>query len=234
MFGIKFDAAEDAASNLRKAIDDLRQQREQLKQQLAEHEAQREALYLQPISKADAKQFLFDYIDGWAAQWLSCGALDDLFAKVAKPNRDAEWASANKISDPWLCLRDIEHVMSGELPSTGHVFNLKVLPIFGGALTGMNDTYIGGACFFFGDLLKAKLGEYFDQKYCVGHPTGMACEPVADRRESISTLDGQISELLAAIKMIDDKLTGLGFKDIPPIKVKEVDDLKHGKRLVRA
>ena len=37
MFGIKFDAAEDAASNLRKAIDDLRQQREQLNQQLAEH-----------------------------------------------------------------------------------------------------------------------------------------------------------------------------------------------------
>ena len=234
MFGIKFDAAEDAASNLRKAIDDLRQQREQLKQQLAEHEAQREALYLQPISKADAKQFLFDYIDGWAAQWLSHGALDDLFAKVAKPNRDAEWASANQISDPWLCLRDIEHVMSGELPSTGHVFNLKVLPIFGGALTGMNDTYIGGACFFFGDLLKTKLGEHFDQKYCVGHPVGMACEPVADRRESISALDGQISELLAAIKMIDDKLTGLGFKDIPPIKVKEVDDPKHGKRLVRA
>lgn len=234
MFGIKFDAAEDAASNLRKAIDDLRQQREQLKQQLAEHEAQRDALYLQPLSKADAKQFLFDYIDGWAANWLSQGALDDLFAKVAKPKRDAQWASANKISDPWLCLRDIEQVMAGEIPSTGHVFNLKVLPIFGGALTGMNDSYIGGACFFFGDLLKAKLGEYFDQKYCVGHPAGMACEPVTDRRASISTLDGQISELLAAIKMIDDKLTGLGFKDIPPIKVKEVDDPKHGKRLVRA
>ena len=234
MFGIKFDAAEDAASNLRKAIDDLRQQREQLKQQLAEHEAQREALYLQPVSKADAKQFLFDYIDGWAAQWLSHGSLDDLFARVANPRRDAEWAKNHNISDSWLCLRDIEHVVAGDIPESRPVFGVNALPLFGGALTGMNDTYIGGACFFFGDLLKAKLGEYFDQKYCVGHPAGMFCEPVADRRESISTLDGQISELLAAIKMIDDKLFGLGFRDISPIKVKEVDDSKRGKRLVRA
>lgn len=233
MFGIKFDAAESAANNLRQAISDLRKQRDQLNQQLEAHEAERETLYLQPVSKADAKQFLFDYIDAWAAQWLNANGLDRLFGILAQPKRDAAFAKLHNLTSPHLTLLDVETVMARSIPAAGQVFGVEPLPVFGGALTGMNDTYIGGACFFFGDVLKAKMGEYFDQKYSE-HMAGVAGLPVAERRQSIAVLDGQISELLAAVKMIDGKLNELGFKEITPIRVKEVDDPKYGKRLVRA
>lgn len=212
MFGIKFDAAETAAKHLRTAISELRQQRDVLQEQMDALKGQREALYLQALSKADAKQFLFDYIDAWGEQWLGLGQFEKLFQIMATPRRDEEFAKSNNITTPWLCLRDIEFVMRGELPDTSHVFNVKPLPVFGGALSSMNDSYIGAACFFFGDLLKGKLGEYFELHYPEPNRKAVGVS-AAERRALIQELDGRIGELVSTIGQIDAKLSELGLRE---------------------
>lgn len=221
MFGIKFDAADTAAKHLRTAISELRQQRDVLQEQLDALKGQREVLYLQALSKADAKQFLFDYIDAWGKQWLELGQLEKLFQIMATPRRDAEFAKSNNITTPWLCLRDIEFVMRGELPETGHVFNVRPLPVFGGALSSMNDSYIGAACFFFGDLLKGKLSDYFDLHYPEPNQKAVGA-PVAERRALIQELDGQIGERVSAIGQIDAKLSELGVRESMKIPAEKV------------
>jgi len=213
MLGINFNAAEEAAKSLRTATADLRSQRSKLQDQKDGLHAQREALYSQALSKADAKQFLFDYIDAWAQQYLERGKLDDLFQMIATPNRDKAFAEANNLTVPFLCLRDVETVLySGELPRARTVFGTSPLPIFGDGIAMMNASYIGSACFLFGDLVKAKLEQYFDAKYPEPNP-GVVGAPVAERRALIQELDRQIGELDSGINQIDAKLRQLGVRE---------------------
>ncbi len=100
---------------------------------------------------------------------------------MAAPKRDEKFAQANNLTVPYLCLRDVEIVLvTGEAPRAGQIFGKQPLPIFGDGIAQMNAAYIGAACFLFGDLVKAKLGQYFDAKYpesnpdTVGAPVGRA------------------------------------------------------------
>lgn len=213
MLGINFNAAEEAAKSLRTATADLRSQRSKLQEQRDGLHAQREALYLQALSKADAKQFLFDYIDAWAKQYLERGKLDDLFQVIATPKRDRDFAKANNLTEPYLCLRDIETVLEpGETPKGGQIFGTSPLPIFGDGIATMHASYIGSACFFFGDLVKAKLEQYFDAKYPEPNPDTVGA-PVAERRALIQELDRQIGELDSGLNQIDAKLRQLGVRE---------------------
>lgn len=213
MLGINFNAAEEAAKSLRTATADLRSQRSKLQEQRHGLHAQREALYLQALSKADAKQFLFDYIDAWAKQYLERGKLDELFQIVAAPKRDETFAQANNLTVPFLCLRDVETVLaSGEMPKGQSIFRTHPLPIFGDGIATMHASYIGSACFFFGDLVKAKLEQYFDAKYPEPNPDTVGA-PVAERRALIQELDRQIGELDSGLNQIDAKLRQLGVRE---------------------
>ena len=211
--GINFGAADEAAQLLRKATDDLRKQRSTLQEQVDGLNAQREGLYLQALSKADAKQFLFDYIDAWAEQYLARGKLDELFQIVANPKRDEDFAKANNLTVPYLCLRDIEIVLaSGDVPQGGQLFRKNPLPVFGEGTANMHASYIGSACFFFGDLIKAKLEKYFDARYPEPTPDAVGA-PVAERRALIQELDRQIGELQEAIGQFDSKLAQLSIHE---------------------
>ncbi|HFS0984502.1 TPA: hypothetical protein ACHY13_004990 [Pseudomonas aeruginosa] len=213
MFGINFNAAEEAAKSLRTATADLRSQRSKLQALKDSLHAQREALYLQALSKADAKLFLFDYIDAWAEQYLARGVLDDLFQMIAAPNRDKTFAEANNLTVPYLCLRDVETVLySGEMPKGQSIFKAFPLPIFGDGIAMMNASHIGAACFFFGDLVKAKLEQYFDAKYPEPNPDVVGA-PMAERRALIQELDRQIGELDSGINQIDARLRQLGVRE---------------------
>jgi len=213
MLGINFNAAEEAAKSLRTATADLRSQRSKLQEQRDGLHAQREALYLQALSKADAKQFLFDYIDAWAKQYLERGKLDDLFQMIAAPKRDQDFAKANNLAVPHLCLRDVETVLaSGEMPKGQAIFSAFPLPIFGDGIAQMHAGYIGAACFLFGDLVKAKLGQYFDARYPEPNPDAVGA-PVAERRALIQELDRQLGELDSGLNQIDAKLRQLGVRE---------------------
>ena len=210
MFGINFGAADQAAESLRKAAGDLRKQRSELQRKMDGLKAERNGLYLQALNKADAKQFLFDYIDAWSEQYLVHGTLDKLFLCMAKPNREAGSFDEN-LTGALLCLRDIEVVLApGGILNDRQVFG-KSLPVFG-AVPGEMIGYIGSACFFFGDLVKAKLGQYFDARYPEPSPNDVGA-PVAERRVLIHTLDSQIGELQDAIGQINDKLDQLGISE---------------------
>lgn len=213
MSDINFGAAEEAASSLRKAVADLRVQRSQLQEQKDALHVEREGLYNQALSKADAKQFLFDYIDAWAEQYLGLGKLDKLFQVITQPQRSEHFAQTHNLTVPYLCLRDVEHVLaSGEAPKGGSIFSTNPLPIFGNGISQMHNDYIGAACFFFGDLAKSKLEQYFETKYPEPNPA-MVGAPVAERRVLIQELDQQISELDSAIGQIDSKLSQLGVRE---------------------
>lgn len=217
MFGINFGAAEEAAKSLRKAATDLRAQRSELQEQVDGLNAKREALYLQALSKADAKQFLFDYIDSWAEQYLASGKLEVLFQVMAVPCRDEQFAKANNLTVSYLCLRDVEIVLaSGEMPKGKSIFRTHPLPIFGEGIAQMNASYIGAACFFFGDLVKTKLEQYFDAKYPEPNPETVGA-PVTERRALIQELDRQIGELNSGIGQIDAKLSQLGIRE--PLRI---------------
>lgn len=211
MFEINFDAADEAAKSLREASANLRAQRSNLQEQMDSLNAERDALYVQALNKADAKQFLFDYIHAWGEQWCAVGKFDQLFKIMATPKRDEHLAASYKITNPYLCLRDIDLVLPqdpGGVPKGGQIFNTDPLPVTGNGMFQMSDGYIGGACFFFGDLIKAKLDKYFDLNY-PEPPDNAVGVPVAERRVLIGELDQQIHELAEAIKQIDAKLSQL-------------------------
>lgn len=217
MSGINFGAAEEAAKSLRKAVDDLREQRGELQAQKDVLTAERDGLYCQALSKADAKQFLFDYIDAWAEQYLTHGKLDELFQMIAKPARDEAFAKAHNLTVPYLCLRDVEVVMaSGDTPNGGGIFRTNPLPIFGNGISQMHASYIGAACFFFGDLAKAKLEQYFEAKYPEPN-AAMVGAPVAERLALIQVLDQQLDELNKTMSQIDSKLLKFGVRE--PIRL---------------
>lgn len=213
MSRLNISNALDAYSQVKKTVDDLQAQKEALLLEKARLIARKQELYALPLSAADIKQFIFDYIDRIAAQYPVSEGWDSKLQKATKPAREKTYAEAHAIDTPTLCLKDAETILRGGNLSLvfGHSSALATLVNFAGVANGAPQAMY----FFFGDLIKAKLGAYFDQR--ITSTVGDGCLSVSERYLELESIDETVSGLDAEVLDVTEKLKMLGAAEKPAI-----------------
>lgn len=214
MSRLNISTALDAYSQVKKTVDDLQAQKEALLLEKSRLLARKQELYALPLSAADIKQFIFDYIDRLSAAYPINEGWDNKFQKIINPSRSMEYIEAYGIDTPTLCLRDAEVVLQkGSLDQVfGHFgTSLKTLANLAGAANGAPH----GMYYFFGDLIKAKLGAYFDQR--ITSTAGDKYASASERYVEIESIDEAISGLDAEVLDVTEKLKMLGAAEQPAI-----------------
>lgn len=204
----------DAYSQVKNTIEKLKAQKEELLLEKARLMGRKQELYALPLSAADIKQFIFDYIDRRSAAYPVNEGWDNKFQKLINPPRSKYYVENHGIDTPTLCLRDAEVVLqSGYLE---HVFghyasSLTTLANFAGAANGAPHSMY----FFFGDIIKAKIGAYFDQQ--ITSTAGEGYPSTDERYAEIERLDEEVVRLDAEVLDINNKLKMLGAAEQPRI-----------------
>lgn len=179
-----------------------------------------------PLRRDDAKEALTMSIDHLARGFKGRVRWKDLFSRFAWPQRS--YAPSNTMTDPSrrarpMCLADIEDAAKF---GSGSVFNLGAATLVTGELDG-RVPMVDALCFFFGDAIKRKIEEEFDEMfpdYSQHSPRGRGFEedwawlstteaerasPVGERRVEIARNDERIAALDAQIDEIDCNLSRL-------------------------
>lgn len=191
----------DITSKLREfasAAKDRRAQLEGEREKLAEERA---AIMSAPLRIDDAKQFLFDYIDAQAADFPRRAGWPTMINRLLYPRRydggtNTRRQERNNTTPP-LCLADVETALFNPVDALTKVFggiNTSGLQFMGEVTNLAHD---GAACFLFGEVLKARIAEYWDV-LAPGYLAADAREigpPIAKRRERIAKIDARLSEI---------------------------------------
>ncbi len=194
------------AETIREHVSELQNARAELADARDALAAEIEAIHSAPIGPADALQFCMDYIDSRAKAYVGhfdhlAKALDEL----AWPRRrDVPAGAAGFAKGAPLCLRDVDAGLSGDWQAiTAHFAD--GLRFFGSGTPGHR--FDEAAYFFFGDIIKSKLRENFDQLYSGAPvPAEYAELSIAARRERIASLVAKRNTLDADIAGIDAEL----------------------------
>lgn len=178
-------------------------------------------LHTGPVRRDEAKAFVLKSIDSLAAAFPQAAKWPDLFNAFSAPLGERPVFNGVNLT-PWpakrsgpLCLADIDAL--GDKGTAGKRSNILPMIVGDSALA-----FIGNAadpdhlqkalCFFFGDVVKSKVGEYFDRLYPVrkypadGPDGGMS---LAQRREGIGELKARHEEIAAELIQIDEQLDAL-------------------------
>lgn len=173
--------------------------RDRVRELDAEHArliGERTALLSAPVSVDEARQFVSDYIDACAAEYPRLANWSDLFAQLLYPRRYADLAIPLDQGTPKrtpLCLRDIDDALRNPPGSNTFRDGLR----FFGAGSGVNTHGDFGAFFFFGDLIKRKVLERFDEfaTEFAAEPREPAAPGIAARRQRIADIDARVAEI---------------------------------------
>lgn len=185
---------------LREFIASKTEEARDLKARLIQIDTEVSALELAPLNRADTLAFALDYIDRLAADHMRGPAnWPGQFQRLANPRRYSD--PPTEKSGP-VTLRDRDMAISGEWSK---VFaGSDAQPRFFGAYQfSLSES---GACFFFGDVIKAKIEEHFEALYPTVPNPG---PPIAERRERIATLQAEAGRIRAQLAEIEGELAGL-------------------------
>lgn len=190
-----------------------RAKRKDLLSERLELRAERDALLDAPLDRADAKQFIFDYIDARAAEYPARVGLLDVFESVAYPRR-FPWPSPGSIRPGLgkaapLRMRDIGPALTGSDSDQENIF-AGGLRFFGAAST-INKNTDFAAYFFFGDIIKAKIETHFDAMFpnYILADAELVGPPISERRVRIESLESKIEAIDAEIEEIDAEMRDL-------------------------
>lgn len=208
MSSAEMNDAVEAMKKVKKTITDLQAKRGGLLTQ-EKHLADRKGVLLtQPLSPADIKAFLFDLIDARASEYPTLANLERLFGSIIYPER-GKGTTTEKL--PALCLRDIDSVANGGHAAEISLFGYRGIRLFGSGsdLTSHTDF---AAYFFFGDIIKKKIGEQLDEHlpaYRPGDEVNIG-PSVADRRKELEQIEAELTKVRSARADIDHQLSILG------------------------
>ncbi|HEK2250290.1 TPA: hypothetical protein SMS80_005561 [Pseudomonas aeruginosa] len=201
----KLAQAQAAAKELKQFIAELKEKRIQalgVKERLLK---EKNLLLSQPLNKDDLKQFIATYVDARAEAFPKLAKLGDTFSRMANPSRGASAYVRGKA----LNLRDVNSFPGKTLEEVKSFFgdNLEFFP--GHLITGSDIA----ACYFFGDVIKAKMFEAFDglfSGYALPAERQDVGTSIEERRARISDIDHEIEGLEEQVAAIDQQLSGLG------------------------
>lgn len=202
---IKMDDAVEAMKTVKGVINELTIKKGELTEQKKQLEDRKQLLLTQPLSLADIKDFMFDFIDRKASEYPEKAGLDRLFKSIVYPPRNPTPPKPTA-----LTLQDIDAVANG---GEAMLFGNFGLRLFGAASDLMSKTDIG-AYFFFGDIIKEKIGHLFDDLCPAYQPEDEANigPSVADRRKELSQINADMIKIRTAVADIDHQLSLLGVK----------------------
>jgi hypothetical protein len=212
---IDFKTAADAATEVRKAIIAMKAQRDELNAEKHALLKEKNDLYRMPLSKEDIKQFIFEWIDKSAEFYPENSGWNSLIRDISLPRRDPSFAKNNDLPAA-LTLFDVEQAYGENFDAEGlsrQVFGMTKFDFCN--IYAMSRGGTNGICFFFGELIKAKIDLYFDRFFPGNHAQGKEGPPVADRYAMIEKLNVSIKRLSANIADIDSKLSLLRYETTP-------------------
>lgn len=144
-----------------------------------------------PLSSDDVKTVLNAYID----QQASLFTTDEIAKRLANPERHSTPGEKR----PPLCLADLIAIEDGKQ----RIFGFENLELFPG-IVGER-----AACYWFGEIIKAKIAAKFGD-FFKGYGPGVAIgPPIAERRSRLAEIDIELSGLDAELTQVSEELRSL-------------------------
>lgn len=202
-----------AAKKVAAVVSTLLSQRTELQEQRKAFEEEVARLRAEPVSNEDAKQFIFDLIDKGAEEFLEKSNWESIFHAIAFPcSQDQEMKFvAGRVGLIPLSMSAIDEAMAGSSEKAGGMLRNANLRLFLDDRLSASSTL--RAYFFFGDLIKAKVEQYFDKFYPVYNAGGPnPTDPLIKRRARVIELGKGIAAIDKSIEEIQRQLAELGYK----------------------
>ena len=213
---VKFDAAAQAAKQVRSAIAGLVEKRQELEASRDELQARIKELRELPLSRADLKKTIFDFIDTQGHAHLHRGSLHAAVAAFAFPRgggrnrippfKGQEAFNLAQRTAP-LCLADLD-----QLAGLPHDLASRVVADDAVSLYSVGRETFAHACFFFGQIMKDRIEENFDAlvpgDYAFDEVLGAASSE-EDRRREIDSSQAKVTGLSVEIEKIGQQLREL-------------------------
>lgn len=203
------------AEEIREQVAALNSSKSDLMNSRAALVAERNDILDAPLAKADIKAFIHRYIDAQAAQYPLLSGLDRTFNSFAYPRGESRLSpnigDGRRRTAPPFALRDVDKVFGDTslLNGSNAVFG-QYLDLVMDSEGIMRNTG-NGLCFFFGEAIKEKLGEWFDAHFAGFEKTDESRigPPIAERRKRLAEIDKAISALDVQIGNVTAQLSEL-------------------------
>lgn len=199
MTEVNMASAKKAAEAVRAARDQLSASKSALESERDALKARSEFLLSLPVTREDAKQVILDSIDTIGAEFPELASWQAKFHDYAYPQ------GAGRKENPGapLTMRDVEQMSRGD-PERTRVLGTDHLGFYAAPMADWAPSRI---YFFFGDLIKAKISEHFDQVFPHFHERHADQQlTLGQRRVEISANDARIATINAEIAAIERQL----------------------------
>lgn len=213
--------ARDAAKVVREAITTLTARRSELESDRDGLVSRNQTLMTLPVTREDAKQFILGTVDRQSEEFIDLADWGANFRAFALPQGDGReqrrqvaTKGDGKAAGP-LSLMDIDQANSGGQLGLNHVVGSDFRSFFYGGRR-LDDMAPSRLCFFFGDLIKNKIDQHFDELFpsvISSHPD--AAISVAARRAEVDANNARLVALGVEVKAIDGQLRELGARGVP-------------------
>lgn len=202
-----YESLAKAAGDLQKAVSELKERRLALVTSREALQAKKDFIYRQPLAKDDIKDFIFATIEKSAAEYPKLAKWKENFRALAYPSRDARHAEAYEIKTPTICLLDVEQSIGAGEVVARHTFGRDFFSFFNAAVFANGHA---GACFFFGDIIKSKIAEHFDEFFPMDWDESMNVGPeIPERYAKIQRIEAEMAAIDAETATIDQHLSSV-------------------------
>ncbi|MFS4551373.1 hypothetical protein [Comamonas resistens] len=205
-------SAQAAMQEVKAAVSTLRAKQDELNQRKTKLEQRREMLYDQPLAPADIRQFIGELIDFRAEHYANKVKTTGLMQKLAypasrypgKPKRP-ELAGFGKAP---LTLEDVEVALGKPVSCERRGDRLDdPLPV----LLRHGEFEFGWHYFFFGDLMKEKLGQLLadEAPEYRGSDANEIGAPIDERRKEIEEINEELRSIASEISSVQSEISSL-------------------------
>ncbi|UDF35605.1 UNVERIFIED_ORG: hypothetical protein LHJ69_00455 [Shinella sp. XGS7] len=193
----------DEAHSARQNVASLQDARRRFRKQEQELLRRIEELRTRPVTPDDAKAFLFGRIDQLADMFSSNGKWTSAFARLAVPKR--KYPHPDDPKPQQLSIHDIESFQQKTTISDLSWYLDGVIPEM--IMAGQGETVsIYSLCFFFGDIIKAKIEQHFDRLF----PAPKESFSMAESYVLIKQIEVDLEDTQSVLIKINTALSNLG------------------------
>lgn len=197
----------DLLDNIRHQADELGAQKATVQAEIAALEAKREDLLDAPLTRADLREHIGCYVDGIAAAYPELSGLKGAMSRLCRPSGYMNNLCDARGNPRVVSMRTHDQIMADPIRSN-NMFGMTVsdfrLVMDNNGIMARSDV---GFFFFFGDIIKAKLIDYFDREIAsnIGQEDH-AGPPMTERRQMIADIESDIEKLQSRLVRISDQL----------------------------
>ena len=190
------NTAKTLVEQLRLAREELCNRKRLLESRRATLAEEIESIHSAPLSSDDAKTVLMVYIDQQAK---NAREIDGVFSRLAMPARTTNPAEKRRP----LCLYDLNELESGKVD----VFGFEALGMFP-KLTEQS------VCFWFGEIIKAKVADCWSDLFKGYGPSVAIGPPIGERRKRLAEINLELVGLDTELAQVSEELQSLYYMPV--------------------